>query len=205
MCSAALPPSRRRSRKYCSARCRVAAARKRQRPWADRKADEYDLATGDLWRTPGWLFRALDDEFHFTLDAASSGPADALCEEWLTPREDALTCRWPVYTHLLGPGAAYCNPPYSRKGGGMLAWVEACLRARERQTVVLVGPLRAGARWRRVIRDQADEVRIVERVAFVPPPGLKASTPNNDTIIAIFRRGGSGPAVPVFWDPRETP
>ncbi|MCB9693538.1 MAG: hypothetical protein H6736_17135 [Alphaproteobacteria bacterium] len=180
----------------------MAAHRERQRPWAERWADEHDLEKGDLWRTPRWLFDALDDEFHFTLDAASSGEPDALCEEWLTPAEDAVTCVWPAYLHLLtGRAAAYCNPPYSRKGGGMLAWAEACMRARVRQTVVLVGPLRAGARWRDGIEAEADEIRIVKRVEFVPPPGLKASTPSNDTLVAIFREGSAGPATPTFWDP----
>ena len=28
----------------------------------------------DDWETPAWLFSALDSEFHFTLDAASTSP-----------------------------------------------------------------------------------------------------------------------------------
>lgn len=201
-CGAEFKPRRSDSR-YCSARCRVAAHRARARPWAERTAEAYDLAEGDLWRTPSWLFRALDSEFHFTLDAASSGQPDALCEEWLTPEQDALSCEWPVYLHLLtGRGAAYCNPPYSRKGGGMLAWVEACLRARVRQTVVLVGPYRGDARWRALCREHADEIRLAGRVQFVAPPGLKRSTPSNDTVVVVFREGSSGPAKHFYWDPR---
>lgn len=195
--------TRRRDAQYCTPACRLVAHRTRQRPWADRTAEAYGLSKRDLWRTPPWLFRALDDEFHFTLDAASSGEADALCEEWLTPTKDALSCVWPVYLHLLtGRGAAWCNPPYSAAGGGLLAWVEACLRARKRQTVVLIAPGGRPAAWTRLVQREADEVReLARRVSFVPPPGLTSSTPANSTYAIVFREGGHGPARRTLWDP----
>ena len=47
----------------------------------------------DDWETPAWLFSALDSEFHFTLDAASSD-ANAKCERHLTKRDDGLAADW---------------------------------------------------------------------------------------------------------------
>lgn len=47
----------------------------------------------DCWRTPLWLFDALDIEFGFWLDSAASDK-NALCAHWLTEADDALNSEW---------------------------------------------------------------------------------------------------------------
>ena len=63
------------------------------------------------WRTPPELFRLLDMEFRFTLDAAADDE-NHLCEQYLTEAEDALSAD--VADHVV-----WCNPPY----GDLAPWV----------------------------------------------------------------------------------
>ena len=66
------------------------------------------------WRTPRDLFRKLDQEFHFGLDAAAT-PENAKCECYFTPETNGLSLPWGGY------GAVFCNPPYGREIG---KWVK---------------------------------------------------------------------------------
>ena len=62
------------------------------------------------WETPPELFRELDNEFHFTLDTASSDD-NCLCDKHYTPEQDGLMQSWQT------DGAVWCNPPYGRDIG----------------------------------------------------------------------------------------
>ena len=53
----------------------------------------YPITEKMRWRTAPWLFRALDDEFHFDLDACAEDGC-ALAPRWLTHEEDALVVDW---------------------------------------------------------------------------------------------------------------
>lgn len=74
------------------------------------------FSTGtDLWTTPDSLFKELDAEFHFTLDAAAE-KHNRKVQNYLGPdhvdpsKRDALSVVW--------EGAVFCNPPYSRPHQG---------------------------------------------------------------------------------------
>ena len=58
----------------------------------------------DDWETPQSLFDQLDEEFHFTLDAASSDQ-NAKCEHHYTVENSGLEHSWEGET-------VFCNPPY---------------------------------------------------------------------------------------------
>lgn len=60
----------------------------------------------DKWQTPPAVFKKLNEEFHFTLDATAE-PETALCDHYFTMDDDALTQDWSNQT-------VYCNPPYSQ-------------------------------------------------------------------------------------------
>lgn len=62
-------------------------------------------STTDEWPTPDDLFRALHDEFGFTLDACASA-ANAKCDRYWTRDDDALSQSWQGER-------VWCNPPYS--------------------------------------------------------------------------------------------
>ncbi|HEY3439718.1 MAG TPA: DNA N-6-adenine-methyltransferase [Paludibaculum sp.] len=56
------------------------------------------------WPTPDDLFRILDAEFHFTLDACAT-PTNAKCEHYYTVLDDGLSQDW-------GAQRVWVNPPY---------------------------------------------------------------------------------------------
>lgn len=91
------------------------------------------------WRTPKKLFQFLDAEFKFRLDACATADS-ALCFDWFSQEEDALTKDWSSAT-----GAIWMNPPYGRRIGD---WVEKASRsARQGATVVCLLPARTDTNW----------------------------------------------------------
>ncbi len=198
-----------RRQRWCSGRCR-------SRGWrgtASRSralAAQWDLEARDFWRTPPWLFARLDAEFHFGLDAATAGPSDALCERFLTPDDDALTCTWRDHCDPERL-AVFNNPPYSRKGGrgaGLLAWARAAVRARDTGlVVVMLVPPSPGTRYHRLLHREAVELRMPNRrLAFLHPDTGKPTAGNRgDSMVAILRPGQSGPAVTTYFSRQDNP
>src|SRR4051812_20525515 len=89
----------------------------------------------DDWRTPASLFKALDDEFHFTIDLAADKDS-RLLTRWLGPGAfitDALNCTWEGEV-------GWCNPPYSK----VKEFVGKA--ARECATTVMLVPARTDTR-----------------------------------------------------------
>ncbi len=84
--------------------------------------------------TPQDFFDQLNDEFHFTLDAAATDKS-AKCATYYTPETDGLKAPWDVSN-----GAVFCNPPYGREIGN---WVrKAYEEAQNGTTIVLLIPAR---------------------------------------------------------------
>lgn len=126
------------------------------------------------WETPPDLFRSLDEEFHFTLDAASSD-ANALCARHYTLEDDGLTQPW--------TGAVWCNPPYGREVG---KWVKkgSDAAASGEATVVMLLPARTDTRWFHDYIYNKAEVRFLRgRLKF---SGSSVSAPF-PSMLAIFR------------------
>lgn len=101
------------------------------------------FSTGkDEWQTPPDLFARLNDEFHFTLDAAAS-LHNHQCPKWLGPdhpdpeRRDGLAYDW-----CLDGGPVFLNPPYSR--GLQRKFIELASVSAQLQglTVVMLLPAR---------------------------------------------------------------
>ena len=88
------------------------------------------------WETPNALFRELDEEFHFTLDVASTDE-NAKCRKHFTRADDGLSQNW-------GGETVWCNPPYGREIG---AWVERCQEHGENGTAVMLLPVRTDTAW----------------------------------------------------------
>lgn len=88
------------------------------------------------WETPQDLFDALNDEFHFTLDACAT-PQNAKCKRYYTKHEDGLKQPW--------EGVVWCNPPYGRTIG---EWVrKASEAAKAGAVVVMLIHARTDTRW----------------------------------------------------------
>lgn len=92
----------------------------------------------EKWATPQDFFDKLNDEFHFTLDAAAS-PDNAKCANYFTKEQDGLVQSWGGHT-------VWCNPPYCRKTG---LWVKKAYEEHQRTgcTVVMLLPSRTDVRW----------------------------------------------------------
>ena len=110
-------------------------------PGAFISAGGYVILEKYRWRTPPDVFKVLNDEFDFDLDAATED-ACALCPRWFTAAEDCLTANWhfgwryhddqgvvrnyePGILRVNSAGlitkgvkirTAFINPPYGSKG-----------------------------------------------------------------------------------------
>lgn len=121
---------------------------------ADYRGSTTPEATRDMTQTPLYLFRALDLEFNFSLDAAAL-PETALCEKYLTPDIDALSVDWGDFiSPFVRSPWAWLNPPYSDIG----PWVEKVIeqQAKGIGTVMLV-PQDTSTEW--YPGERASEVR----------------------------------------------
>lgn len=126
----------------------------------------------DDWETPQKLFDQLNEEFHFTLDAASNDQ-NAKCEHHYTVENIGLEHSWEGET-------VFCNPPYGRNIGD---WIrKASQEASKPDTlVVLLVPARTDTRWFQNHILHRAEVRFL-------PGRLKYEV-----------NGQAGEAAPSFW------
>lgn len=92
------------------------------------------------WPTPNTLFTPLDDEFHFTLDAAASSE-NTKVKAYFTEKEDGLIQPW-------GKHIVWLNPPYGSNRYSIKNWIKkaydaSCLGA----TAVVLIPARTNTNW----------------------------------------------------------
>jgi phage N-6-adenine-methyltransferase len=98
----------------------------------------------DEWSTPDDLYAALDDEFHFTLDAAAT-MENAKSPTFLDRDRDALKERWGlIQSHRSTSPSVWMNPPYSKVRHFMAKAVEEAARG---CTVVCLVPSRTDTKW----------------------------------------------------------
>ncbi len=88
----------------------------------------------NYWETPQKFFDELNEEFHFTLDAAASD-TNHKCEKYYTVEDDGLKQNWQGEI-------VFCNPPYGNKETG--EWTKKCYEESRKPgtTVVLLIPAR---------------------------------------------------------------
>lgn len=129
----------------------------------------------EKWETPQDFFDKLNEEFHFTLDAAAS-PDNAKCTNYFTEEQDGLTQSWGGHT-------VWCNPPYCRKTG---LWVKKAYEEHQRTgcTVVMLLPSRTDVKWFHDYILGKAEIRFIKgRLKF---GGSKNSAPF-PSIVVIYR------------------
>ena len=135
------------------------------------------LKPNDYWATPQSLFDELHREFNFTIDVCANADNAKLPRYW-TEEDDALSKSW-------AGERCFMNPPYSQverwlKKAWSEGWVNRGL------VVALINVATDTEYWHNYVEGIA-EVRFLRgRVKFVPPPGIKASTPRYASAICIF-------------------
>jgi len=91
--------------------------------------------SSEEWATPQSFFDALNNEFHFDIDACAS-PRNAKCRIFYSKQDDGLSKIW--------SGVIFMNPPFY----DVDRWVtKAVLSARHGATVVCLLPSRTDTHW----------------------------------------------------------
>lgn len=99
------------------------------------------------WETPPEFFAKLDDEFHFTLDAAASHE-NALCSTYCTElglfnEHGPINFAFDGLSYDWSNERVFCNPPYD---ASISKWVDKAL-GREAQVSVLLLPPSVDTQW----------------------------------------------------------
>lgn len=140
--------------------------------------------------TPQDFFDGLNQEFHFTLDAAATDKS-AKCPVYYTPETDGLTNPWNI-----AGGAVFCNPPYGREIG---KWVrKAYEEAQNGTTIVMLLPARPDTTYFHDYIYERAEIRFIRgRLMFTDengePPRNKKGKPMKapfPSMVVIYRAKG---------------
>jgi site-specific DNA-methyltransferase (adenine-specific) len=133
----------------------------------------FSSASGE-WETPQELFDALDEEFHFTLDACAT-PLNTKCLRFYSA--ESLLQPW--------HGRVWVNCPYGRTIGQWTNKARVEFALGNAELVVMLLPARTDTRWFHEDVMKADEVRFIRgRLKF---GGAKTGAPF-PSCIAVFRR-----------------
>lgn len=138
----------------------------------------------DLWRTPDFVFEAINPFFNFVCDIAASAE-NKKCEKFIDAEQDALcpTTRWPR-------GWKWCNPPYSDIG----PW--AARAAVERRAVLFIPAYVTTPSWGHVCADHATEIVLLrERIGFIDHTGKPIGSNPKGSMIVVFSDKVQGPPV----------
>lgn len=132
----------------------------------------------DNWETPQELFEDLNNEFNFTLDAASDD-MNAKCARHYTIEDDGLAQDW-------GGETVFCNPP---SGRGVKDWAKKAYEESKKPgtTVVLLVASRTDtAMFHDYMLNKAELRFIRGRLAF-EYHGMTQNRAPFPSLIAIYR------------------
>jgi site-specific DNA-methyltransferase (adenine-specific) len=116
-------------------------------------ADKFSSIRQD-WVTPSSLFDTLNEEFHFTLDAAADH-INTKAASFFTKEDDGLAQDWG--THIV-----WLNPPYGDGVGKLSEWVnKSAIASGNGATVVMLIPARTNTNWFHDICLKYGEVRFL--------------------------------------------
>jgi len=144
----------------------------------------------DDWSTPGWLFRRLDVEYGFGLDAAAS-PWNAKCARYLTQEDDAFRQDWAARAD---GHPAWLNFPYGPRAG---EWVELARYWGSRIVVVLAFARTDVEWWHAQVMPHAARVGLIRgRLYFAQQDGKTGPAPAPSAVITFQPRV---PGPPTFY------
>jgi len=133
----------------------------------------------DEWETPKELFRKLDQEFNFTLDACASD-FNHKCDFYFTRDDNALNLKW--------VGNVFCNPPYSEIGKFVKKAYTEVLNGNA-EIVVLLCFSKTETRWFHDYILGKAEIRFIKgRLAF-EMGGKSGNKAPFGSMLVIWRKG----------------
>ena len=126
------------------------------------------------WATPQDLFRELDNEFRFSLDACATS-MNAKCRRYFSPTQDGLHQDW-------GRERVWCNPPYD----DIRSWLAKGHQSAQRGALcVFLIPARTDTiAWHEHVMQPNVEVRFIQgRLRF----GNATNAAPFPSVLVIFR------------------
>lgn len=131
------------------------------------------------WETPQDLFDTLDNEFHFTLDPASTDE-NAKCEKHYTIEDDGLCQSW-------AGERVFCNPPYGRELSKWVKKAHAEVALNPGTVVVMLIPARTDTTYFHDYIYHKAEVRFIRgRLRFCIQGKAKDAAPS-PSMVVVFR------------------
>ena len=134
----------------------------------------------DEWGTPPKIFKKLNKEFAFTLDAAASEDHH-LCDKYYTKQNSGLLQSW-------NNERVFVNPPYSDQQ--IAAWVKKAFSERNKaEVIVMLIPVRTDRKYfHRYILNRTEIRFVKERIRFTPLAGQNAGCPSFPNMLVIWKR-----------------
>jgi len=134
----------------------------------------------DEWTTPDWLYKQLDDEFHFEADMAAT-KENTKCNIYFSKEVgvSALKTDWWNYNATV----LWCNPPYNNLEGWIKHGYDASLHG---CTVVYLLPTTKTDQpfWHDIIIPYASEIRFIRgRVKF----GGSLNSAPFPSVVVVFK------------------
>ncbi|MER4549841.1 phage N-6-adenine-methyltransferase [Klebsiella pneumoniae] len=156
------------------------------------KKRERDGSLRDLWRTPLWLFAAIETYLglKFQVDVACNKD-NALLPDFIGVEREALKSSWGAAGTV-----AFLNPPYSK----IKPWIDASAREQANGvTTVMLVPQSLDTQWYLDVKRNANQTVLIVggRVAFMEPDinlGLVEVRENTGGSMLLVFRGFCGAA-----------
>ena len=149
-------------------------------------SSELDDDMKNSWGTDPVIFKALNKEFNFSMDAACSAKNTKVPSCFLTKDDDALTVDWLRHMDSLGAKNqnVWINPPYGK--GFIKKFMQKAIDEKSKGiTTVLLVPATLDAQWLPI--NEMSEIRIVTggRLTFLAPCDyiIKGKNGNPDRLI----------------------
>ena len=125
------------------------------------------------WQTPHPLFDYLNEIHRFKADMTASSD-DSLCSIYY---RDSLEIDWPF-------GWLWCNPPFSRCKEFVRKAIHENVRDKRIKTLLVLPGNRTDQDWWHDLVEYGARVHYLRgRVNYVPPPGIKASSPSFASVL----------------------
>jgi len=110
------------------------------------------------YSTPEWLYKELDNEFHFTLDPCAT-IENHKCKIYFTIIDNGLVQKW--------TGRVFMNPPYGR---AIYSWIQKAFESvinNDCELVVCLIPSRTDTRWFHDFCMKSKDIRFIKgRIRF---------------------------------------
>ena len=137
----------------------------------------------DEFCTPDYIYRQLDNIFHFNMDVAASKYNTKVEHCFFNKDENALLFDW-------GGCRCFCNPPFSLKAE-FIKKADIQVQTEHCPICVMILPLNCMDTkvWHEVIEDRYHYEILKGRIAFIDPETNKPKKGNNSgTVIVYFKK-----------------